>query len=150
MLSLRPLVALCFSIVLAQQLTSVAAAPQALHKRPPPQRRALKTYLGAAGLCLVLGTGNYFYGIHKQREALMQLHSILPQAAQKIDTTLPAFPPLPSSDGEGQYPTKLMSRISYYEFVAFGGECLLALALLLGVVSALTWRLYRRSAEAPH
>ena len=103
-----------------------------------PQLRRLRLLLGSAALLAFVGLGNTIFGHYKAEEyrvTLSEANARLTSLNQ--DSPLPLLTPPIMPDPENQPLRVMESRMRFYEYVALGGKCMLALAatLLLGTLS---------------
>ena len=103
----------------------------------------LRTALGVAALCILLGVGNILYGDSKLRQYSQTVSDSAHQlSTHDIATAAAPYANSGNPDAESQYLVRVKARLGFYELVVLGGKCFLALGgvLLLASLVMLTPR----------
>lgn len=117
-------------------------------RRTKAQRRTTSTRLGAAIVFIALGLGNMYYGQQRYSEyntLLSKPNTELTSPEKKMRP--PLLAPTANVDKHSQWIEKVKSRIDFYQLVAGGGVCFLALGGVFLVLAYLSGR--RAKDESP-
>jgi hypothetical protein len=95
------------------------------------KNRRMRSLLGVALICILLGAGNILFGQLKANQYSTLLSEARAELARPESTlSLPLLGPTMNIDKQTQHITRLEIRVDFYNFVVLGGQCLVALGFI--------------------